>query len=851
MTEPTGGTGRTDRTVAQELARWATELRLADVPEPVRAAALRHLLDGLGTAAAAVRYRAAEPALAVAADLGGPPEASVLRGGPKVGAPAAALANGTLVHALDFDDTHAAGLVHATAPVLPAVLAVGEEAGASGAEVLTAAVVGLETVCRLGAAAPHGFHARGLHATSVCGVFAAALAAARLYGLVPDQVVQALGIAGSQTGGLMEFINTGASTKRLHPGFAAHGGVLAARLAARGATGPASVFEGEYGLYGVLAGRRIDGGTVVAGLGERWELTRITVKPYPVCQLSHAPLDAAAALRPRVAGRAVDEVIVQIHPDAAQFVCGPGRERPASPYAAKFSLPWCLAAMLIDGAVTVATFDDLEREDLASLAARVRHEIADFGGAAADQPGRVSALLADGSRVAADVPRSGGGPEDPGLDDLVRAKALANLGGGPAAGRVAAIVADLAAQPSLAPLMTALTEALTEALTAPAGSGGHGRAVRTVAREVVRAASPTTAPRPRAIRTGEDPMTVHLPAAPGYTGAVAGLRTAGLDVADVVHIVEYVTAAALAGYDGVTAARERFLGGRAVPVATVPVAALLDAAEPYAVELTAYPGGGEPVEAHPDTGFHRGSLMIAGDVVYLPGIAPCDAGGLVHPGDFRAQYRYCLDRAADLLKAAGLGPGALVRTVDYTTTATRAEYPRCGRPRREVLGGTGTDGVAVFPGAAGILVDQPLLPGALVSLQAIASRAPLRTVNPGWRRYESLTYKPGLAAGEMLFMSGFGALEPATQKAIFAGDLLAQAEFTYAGVAAVLREAGLDGRDVTHLIEYVTPEGVAGYPELAGLRERYFGRAPVSAVVCSALLRPEFLIEVVPVAALR
>ncbi|WP_433346780.1 MmgE/PrpD family protein [Microtetraspora malaysiensis] len=843
MTEPSS---RTDMTVAEELARWATDLRLDDVPEPVRAAALRHLLDGLGTAAAAVRYRAAEPALAVAADLGGPPEASVLLGGPRVGAPAAALANGTLVHALDFDDTHAAGLVHATAPVLPAVLAVGEETGASGAEVLTAAVVGLETICRLGAAAPHGFHARGLHATSVCGVFAAALAAARLYGLAPGQVVNALGVAGGQAGGLMEFINTGASTKQLHPGLAAHGGVLAARLAARGASGPASVFEGEYGLYGVLADRRIDGRAVVAGLGERWELTRITVKPYPACQLSHAPLDAAAALRPRIAGRAVNEVVVQIHPDAAQFVCGPGKERPASPYAAKFSLPWCLAAMLIDGAVTVATFDDLERADLASLAARIRHEIVDFGGAAADQPGRVSALLADGSRMAADVPRSGGGPEDPGLDDLVRAKALANFGGGPAAGRVAVIVADLAAQPSLVPLTTALREALPAPADAlpPADPGGRGRAG-------VRAASPTATPRPRAIRTGEDRMTVYLPAAPGYTGAGAGLRTAGLEVADVVHIVEYVTAAALADYDEVAAARERFLGSHAVPVATVPVAMLLDPAEPYAVELTAYPGGGEPVEAHPDTGFHRGTLTIAGDVVYLPGIAPCGADGLVHPGDFRAQYRYCLDRAADLLKAAGLSPGALVRTIDYTTTATRAEYPRCGRPRREVLGGTGTDGAPVFPGAAGILVDQPLLPGALVSLQATASRAPLRTVNPGWRRYETLTYKPGLTAGETFFMSGFGALEPATQKAIFTGDLLAQAEFTYAGITAVLREAGLGGRDVTHLIEYVTPEGVAGYPELAGLREQYFGPAPVSAVVCSALLRPEFLIEVVPVAALR
>ncbi|OUC93683.1 RidA family protein [Streptosporangium minutum] len=342
-------------------------------------------------------------------------------------------------------------------------------------------------------------------------------------------------------------------------------------------------------------------------------------------------------------------------------------------------------------------------------------------------------------------------------------------------------------------------------------------------------------------------MTVHLPAVPGYEGAAALLETTGLAVSDLVHVVEYVTAGALDDYASVSAAREGFLGGHAVPVATVAVAGLLGPG-PYAVELTAFPGGGDLVVAHPDAGFHRGSLRVAGEVVYLPGIQPCDAEGLVHAGDFRAQYRYCLDRAAELLGAAGLGPGALVRTVDYTATATRAEYPRCGRPRRELLGGTGADGLPVFPGAAGILVDRPVLAGAMAALDALGSTAPPRTVNPGWSRYETLTYRPGVAAGDTLFMSGFGALDPATQEAVFDGDLAAQAEFVYAGIAAVLGEAGLRGEDVARLVEYVTPAGAAAHPDLAALRTRYFGRAPVSAVVCSALLRPEFLIEVVPVA---
>ncbi|GAA4082770.1 RidA family protein [Nonomuraea soli] len=328
-------------------------------------------------------------------------------------------------------------------------------------------------------------------------------------------------------------------------------------------------------------------------------------------------------------------------------------------------------------------------------------------------------------------------------------------------------------------------------------------------------------------------MTVRLPAVTGataqeaYARALGDLERAGLSADDIVQVVQYVTDPADAcAPDGVT-------------VSTVSVEALLDGAA--AIELTAHPGGGERIPT-PD-----GVVTVADEIVYLPGILPADL-----TAGFREQYRSCLEVAGELLKAAGTGLDALVQTTDYTATATRAEYPRCGRPRRELLGGTGTDGLAVHPGAAGILVDRPPVPGAMVWLDAVASRSPLRTVNPGWRRYETLTYKPGVAAGDTLFMSGFGALEPATQRAIFDGDLEAQAEFTYAAIATVLREAGLTGESVVRLVEYVTPDGVAKYPEIAAIRERYFpGRPALTSVVCSALLRPEFLIEVVPTAVFR
>ncbi|WP_406316018.1 Rid family hydrolase [Streptosporangium sp. NBC_01639] len=305
---------------------------------------------------------------------------------------------------------------------------------------------------------------------------------------------------------------------------------------------------------------------------------------------------------------------------------------------------------------------------------------------------------------------------------------------------------------------------------------------------------------------------------------------------EVVHLTEYVTREVDRGE--LAEARDAYLRGRRVPVSTVPVEGFPGTDASYAVEPTLSPYGSELVE----TG--AGPVRVADGVVHLPGLLP-------PPGqDFQQQYRSCLEQTDAALRAVGLGLASLVRTVDYTATATRTEYPRCGRPRRELLGGTGDDGDPVFPGAAGILVDHAVRPGVMVSLDATASTEPLRTVNPGWGRYATLTYRPGVLAGRTLFMSGFGALDPVTQRAVFPGDLLAQAEYVYTAIHRVLREAGLGGGDVVRLVEYVTPGAVAGYAALAEVRDRFFGRPDVAltSVVCSALLRPEFLIEVVPTA---
>ncbi|MBB5873368.1 enamine deaminase RidA (YjgF/YER057c/UK114 family) [Allocatelliglobosispora scoriae] len=325
-------------------------------------------------------------------------------------------------------------------------------------------------------------------------------------------------------------------------------------------------------------------------------------------------------------------------------------------------------------------------------------------------------------------------------------------------------------------------------------------------------------------------MTIHLPATGGHPAATALLGEWGLEPGDLVHLAEYVTPHA----DPVqlAAGRNRLLHGHVVPVSTIPVRGFPDdSGDAFRVVMTADPGGSVL------RGSGRDVLRSADGIVYLPSVHTAE-------GEFRDQYRWCLERLEALLGGLGLGLDALVLTTDYTATATRADYPRCGRPRRDLLG----DG-PVHPGAAGILVDHPVAPGAMVSLDAVAATGSLRAVNPGWARYDTLTYKPAVVAGRHVFGAGFGALDPVTQTALHDGDLLAQAAYIYDSIDTVLDAAG--GAEVVTLLEYVTPAGVTAYPELAALRAARFPRAAVTSVVCDGLLRPEFLLEVIPRAVLR
>ena len=413
-------------TAAQRLAEWTRALAYEDIPATVVETAKLHLLDTIGCGLAAHALGVATEGRTAMAELGGAEQASVIGFDGALPAANAAFANAMICHGLDFDDTHSDSVAHISVVVCPASLAAGEAAGAGGREVLTAIVGGNEVVTRVGMAASGRFHARGFHPTAVCGIFGAATAACRLGGAGAEATASALGIAGSFAGGLFAYLDDATPTKPMHPAWAAHGGLLAARLASLGAEGPPGVFENRFGLYDAFVGGGIDLAAQLQDLGERWETLRIAYKPYPACHFIHGSLGATAGLADGLEADEVDDVVVTVPEPAVPLVLEPvaPKQAPRSEYEAKFSLQYSTAAMLVHGRVGVRTYSEEEIGDprVLALAGKVRYEVREYPSYPAAFPGGVRIRLRDGRILEADAPYQLGGPENPMSPDQVRAK---------------------------------------------------------------------------------------------------------------------------------------------------------------------------------------------------------------------------------------------------------------------------------------------------------------------------------------------------------------------------------------------------------------------------------------------
>jgi len=287
----------------------------------------------------------------------------------------AAFLNGALGHSLDFDDTHAAGSLHPGAPVIPAALAAGEMAGASGADVLAAIIAGYEMTCRVALALPAGDHYdRGFHPTATCGAFGAAAAAARVFGLDADGVAGALGTVLSQCAGSLQFLVNGAWTKRFQVGWAATNGLMAATLVREGFKGAAEALEGHHGFMRAYAPRPTPE-RAVRDLGTVFELMATAVKPYPSCRYGHAGIDAALMLRAANDLKPAEITAVTLGlPRAGMMLIGQPAEKKANPenvVDGQFSGPFVIAAALATGAMGWDSYNHLRDPMVRALLPKV------------------------------------------------------------------------------------------------------------------------------------------------------------------------------------------------------------------------------------------------------------------------------------------------------------------------------------------------------------------------------------------------------------------------------------------------------------------------------------------------
>jgi len=341
--------------VAQTLAAFAADLTYDDIPAEVVDRTKLLILDVAGIMVRARHDAESTPSLIAAVNklglAGGPCSVAGDAGG--YAPPAAALVNGTLAHSLDFDDTHAEASLHSSAPIVPAAVAAAEMVNASGRDLIAAVVAGYEIQIRLSMAlVPREHYDRGFHPTATCGVFAAAAAAAKLFGLGADGIRSAFGLALSQSAGTMQFLADGSWTKRSHVGQAAQNGLICAALAAEGYKGPDDAFEGRWGFFHAYAPNP-EPAKATAGLGETWETLRLAVKPYPSCRYSHAPLDALLQLREEHAidPADVEGIEVGIAKTGWQLIGNPDEDKhnPESIVDGQFSMPFCAAIAMREG----------------------------------------------------------------------------------------------------------------------------------------------------------------------------------------------------------------------------------------------------------------------------------------------------------------------------------------------------------------------------------------------------------------------------------------------------------------------------------------------------------------------
>ncbi len=404
-----------------KVVKHLTGTRYEDLPAGAVASAKREVLDSLATALGGSTKAGVSELVDMVKEWGGRPQSTIIAYGLKCPAPSAARVNGTMIHALDYDDGHQVALVHIGCVAVSTCFAVAERMGkVSGKELITALALGGDFLARLGLASKPGSSAlsSGWHPTTLFGFLGAAAMAGKLMGLDEEKMINALGLAYHQCGGAGSGVGDGALAKRMGPGLAASAGITAALMAERGITGDRDPLEGRTGLFNTYMGGDYDINILIADLGKRFEGVNIGDKPYPCCGLTHACIDATLALimQHDINPDDIKEITVY-GGDSVYGLSNPPeiKRNPRTITDAQFSVPWVVATALANRKVTVDDFTDeaLKRPEVLNISRKVSAVLDTSMNRHGVGPGGVIIVMNDGTEYTEEVEHCLGSVERP------------------------------------------------------------------------------------------------------------------------------------------------------------------------------------------------------------------------------------------------------------------------------------------------------------------------------------------------------------------------------------------------------------------------------------------------------
>ncbi len=419
----------TNDTISERFSQFLDDLTPDALPGPVSDIVVRDLIDATGLCLAARKTDYIAQVLA-SLDASGP--CTAIGHDIALDAAGAALVNGVAIHGEDFDDTLEGAPIRVGAMVIPAVLAVAERFQLSGARTHLGIAAGLEAVCRLNHVAAGHMHRAGFHPVSIIGTLGAAAGAGVALGLDRDRMAAAFGIAASFSSGILEYLTDGAWTKRLHPGWAAQSGLRAALIARQGFFAPRTVFDGQHNFFKTFAPTATpDYSHLTEGLGADWYMTRIVFKPYACGTMIHPYIDCARALaRDGIKADAIRAIECATGEGLVHRLWEPlaAKHRPPSGYAAKFSMPFCMALGFYEDDAGLAQFADAKvgQAHLLALAEKITYRIDPANEYPKNYTGDMKVTLISGEVRSYHQPHMRGGQHEPLSDAQIEAKFRAN-----------------------------------------------------------------------------------------------------------------------------------------------------------------------------------------------------------------------------------------------------------------------------------------------------------------------------------------------------------------------------------------------------------------------------------------